>query len=240
MNISGAMEIREQITKKIFIFYKKKNLWIYDDFRGTRLLLSGEESENKQKLREFIINSAKCNENFTQEDIYQIRVSNLSNLVNSKIGPLLNGYQNLQAQNTEQCLTNFSELCEQILVNTCSVLSDSQCLFNEKTIESLNGKIKSILTNCILYNKIENDLNKCPKDIHTSDNLLTHTKYGLQKTCSVSLEKLDENIINQYIIKKVNINLQIPLMSKISKCTYWVIFSFIIDFLFSYYKWYSY
>ncbi|XP_008182434.1 uncharacterized protein LOC100568637 [Acyrthosiphon pisum] len=43
---------------------------------GTRLLLNGEESVNTQHLREFIINSAICNENFTQEAINQIRVFN--------------------------------------------------------------------------------------------------------------------------------------------------------------------
>lgn len=172
-------------------------------------MLNGEESVNTQHLREFMINSATCNENFTQEDIYQIRVFNLSNLLNSKIGALLNGYQSLQTKNIEQCLINFSELCEKILVNTCSLLSDSQCLFNDKIIESLNNKIKSILVNGVLLKTTENISNISSEDSHSVDNLVEHTKNKLQKNFSVSIEKQDTNIENQIFFKKVNINFQI-------------------------------
>jgi len=172
-------------------------------------LLNGEESVNTQHLRDFMINSATCNENFTQEDIHQIRVFNLSNLLNSKIGALLNGYQNLQTENIEQCLIHFSELCEQILVNTCSLLSDSQCLFTDNIIESLNNKIKSILINGIFFKTPENDSNIFPEDSQSTDNLVEHGKNILQQKCSVSLEKMDTNIEDQDFLKKVNMNLQI-------------------------------
>jgi len=177
-----------------------------NNFRGTRLLLNGEESENKQNLREFIIKSATCNENFTQDDIYQIRVLNLNNLLNSKIGSLLNGYEKLQTKNIEQCLINFGELCEKILVNTCSLISDSQCLYNDKMIESLNNKIKSILINGMLFKTTDNDSKKYSKDPHRIDNLTEHTKNRLQQKCSVLLEKMDKNIEDQYFLKKVNMN----------------------------------
>jgi len=170
-------------------------------------LLNGEESVNKQHLREFMINSAICNENFTQEDINQIRIFNLSNLLNSKIGALLNGYQNLQTKNIEQRLIDFSELCEKLLVNTCSLLSDSQCLFNDKIIESLNKTMKSLLINGILFKTTENDSNIFSEDSHNTKNLVEHAKNRLQQNCSVSLEKLDKNIENQYFLKKVNMNL---------------------------------
>lgn len=169
---------------------------------GTRLLLNGEESVNTQHLREFMINSATCNENLAQEDIHQIRIFNLSNLLNSKIGALLNGYQNLQTENIEQCLISFTELCEKILVNTCSLLSDSQCLFNDKIIESLNNKIKSILINGLLLKTTENDSNIFSQDSHNTDNLVEHAKNRLQQECSVSLEKTDKNIEDQYFLKK--------------------------------------
>ncbi|XP_027849914.1 uncharacterized protein LOC114129391 isoform X2 [Aphis gossypii] len=171
---------------------------------GTRLLLNGEESENKQNLRELIINSASCDENFTQEDIYQIRVFNLSNLLNSKIGSLINGYQKLQAKNIEQCLINFGELCEKILVNTCSLLSDSQCLFNDTIIESLNNKIKSILVSGMLFKNTDNDSNKFSKDSSSPDNSIEFTKNKLHQKCTVLLEKLDKSIENKYFLKKEN------------------------------------
>jgi len=167
-------------------------------------LLNGEESENKQNLREFIINSASCDENFTQEDIYQIRVFNLSNLLNSKIGSLINGYQKLQTKNIEQCLINFGELCEKILVNTCSLLSDSQCLFNDTIIESLNNKIKSILVSGMLFKNTDNDSNKFSKDSSSPDNSIEFTKNKLHQKCTVLLEKLDKSIENKYFLKKVN------------------------------------
>jgi len=174
-------------------------------------LLNGKESVNTQHLREFMINSATCDDNFSQEDIYQIRVFNLSNLLNSKIGALLNGHQNLQTKNIEQCLINFSELCEKILVNTCSLLSDSQCLFNDKIIESLNNKIKSILINGILLKSTENNsINILSEESHNMDNLVQHTKNKLQKKCNVvSSDKLDTNIENRHFLKEVNMNLQI-------------------------------
>lgn len=165
-------------------------------------MLNGEESENKQNLREFIINSATCDENFTQEDIYQIRVFNLSNLLNSKIGSLINGYQKLQTKNIEQCLINFSELCEKILVNTCSLLSDSQCLLND-TIK-LNNKIKSILISGMLFKNTDNDSKKFSKDSYSPDNSIEFTKNKLHQKCTVLLEKLDKSIENKYFLKKVN------------------------------------
>lgn len=186
---------------------------------GTRLLLNGEESINTQHLREFVINSAICNENFTQEDINQIRVFNLSYLLNSKIGALLNGYQKLQTKNIEQHLISFSELCEKILVNTCSLLSDSQYLFNDKIIESLNNTIKSLLINGILFKTTENDSNIFSKDSHNTDNLDEHATNKLQQTCSVLLEKLDTNIENQYFLKK-------EYNESISKHTYKGLFNF--------------
>ncbi|XP_025202460.1 uncharacterized protein LOC112599667, partial [Melanaphis sacchari] len=173
----------------------------------TRLLLNGEESENKQNLREFIIKSAICDENFSQEDIYQIRVFNLSNLLNSKIRSLLNRYQKLQTKNDEQCLINFEGLCEKILVDTCSLLFDSQFLFNDNIIESLNNKIKSIMINDMLLKTTENDSNKFFKDPHCRDNLIEHTEDKLLQKCSVLLEKMDKDIEKKYFLKKeYNIN----------------------------------
>lgn len=167
-------------------------------------MLNGEESENKQNLREFIINSATCDEHFTQEDIYQIRVFNLSNLLNSKIGSLINGYQKLQTKNIEQCLINFSELCEKILVNTCSLLSDSQCLLNDAIIESLNNKMKSILISGMLFKNTDNDSKKFSKDSYSADNSIEFTTNKLHQKCTVLLEKLDKSIENKYFLKKEN------------------------------------
>lgn len=117
---------------------------------------------------------------------------------------MLNGYQNIQTKNIEKRLISFSELCKKILVNTYSLISDFQYLFNDKIIESLNNTIKSLL-----IKTTKNDSNIFSKDSHTTNNLVEHATNILQKECSVSLEKLDTDIEKQYFLKKINTNLQI-------------------------------
>ncbi|KAL4098933.1 hypothetical protein QTP88_023444, partial [Uroleucon formosanum] len=101
------------------------------------------------------------------------------NFPSSKIGALLNGYQNIQTKNIEKRLISFSELCKKILVNTYSLISDFQYLFNDKIIESLNNTIKSLL-----IKTTKNDSNIFSKDSHTTNNLVEHATNILQKECS--------------------------------------------------------
>lgn len=95
-----------------------------------------------------------------------------------------------------------NKLCKQILENTCSVLFDIKCLFNDQIVESLYTKIKSLLSGPIFFESNENNYKECLKFYHETKNAL---KGGLNKTCYVSLVKLDEENLKPYILKMVSI-----------------------------------
>jgi len=119
-------------------------------------MLNGEESEDKQNLLEFVRNAAKCDENFTENYIHQIRVIYLSDLLKSKVIPLIIEYEKLKAQTFEEKMYNFSKLCEQVLADTSSVMLDFKSMLNKENTELLNNKVQSLLRNGSLFKIPEN------------------------------------------------------------------------------------
>lgn len=170
-------------------------------------MLNGRKSGDQQNLHTFLVNNAKCDENFNPENIYQIQINYLSNLFKTKIQPLIGNQE--QSSDFDQCSNDFHDRCQQVLFNTLSILLELKSVLNEKkNTKSLHDKMKLILSNKTLFNN--NTLNNSDQnqiDFHYNNYILDHQSRLLaMRNCSVSLVKLDEEIVKLYSSKKVVIN----------------------------------
>lgn len=174
-----------------------------NDFRGNRLLLSGEESEEKQNLLKFLMSTAKCDENLSQEVIDRLRVKLLlCDPFNSKIEMLLSK-QNLEYETTKEIKNEFNKVCDQILVDTCKVLLDLKCFFDKNNVGPLNtlkSKVNSLLRiNSLFQNPVKDD--KSFESSQSKNSLLKHTNIE-QNVAEASNSVSDINLNPQ--IKKEN------------------------------------
>lgn len=166
-------------------------------------MLNGEESENKQRLYEFLKNSAKSNESCTLEVLNDMRVKYLYDKLISETQPLHNKILKLQIENIDQSSTIFNQLCKQLLENTSSVLFDFKCLFNDQIVELIYNKIKSVLNDPTLLKSTENYYKERLKYYHETINALDKR---FSTSCCISLAKLDEESLKPHISKMVSIN----------------------------------
>lgn len=172
------------------------------DFRDSRLLLNGEESENKQSLYEFLKNSAKSKDNCKTKFLNDLRVKYFYDKLISETQPLYDKILKLEIEKKDESLVILNSLYKEILQNTCSVLFDFKCLFNNQIIGLLHSKIKSILNDPIFFELNTNNHKERLKLYHETINAF---KYGLNKTCYVSLVKLDEESLKPHLLKMVSI-----------------------------------
>lgn len=148
-------------------------------------MLNGQESEEKENLREFLINDAKFNSKSTKEYVHKIRVKYLFNLFDSTVKPLFEGYQKLKGKQIEINVTNFGQLCEYVIGGICSVVKKFELFFNNKDIESLDMKVKTLLKHGVLFKEPE-----------------MHTK--LLPSCHVIIENILSPEVVESLIKKVS------------------------------------
>lgn len=139
-------------------------------------MINGQESEEKQNLREFIINDAKFNSKSTKEFVHKIRIKYLFDMFDSTIKPLFEGYQKLKAKQIETNVTNFGQLCEYVIGGICSVVKRFEHFFNNKDIESFDIKVKTLLKTGILFGQTETHTNTIPNCHVVIENSLSPEK----------------------------------------------------------------
>lgn len=131
-----------------------------------------------------------------------MRIKYFYNKLISETQPHYDEILKLEIENIDDSQIMLNKLCQQVLESTCSVLFGIKCLFNDQIVVLLYTKIKSILNDPLLFESNEKNYKEHLKFYHETINAL---KGGLNKTCYVSLEKLDEENLKPHILEMVGI-----------------------------------
>lgn len=136
-------------------------------------MLSGEESEEKQNVLTFLKTSAKCNTNLSQEDINSQRTKFITDSFQRQIGMLLNS---IVYGTTTNDKNEFAKKCNQIILETCKVLLNLKCVFNQNNdapLKELQKKVKILLKNKSLFENIEQNVAELSSSVNANINIST-------------------------------------------------------------------